>query len=86
MRQLLHGPVREHDPGHDGVEEEDEGVGDTGSNTVVSSVNVSTMSIPCIRRAPVPTLSAARTEDGAARRGSAARGSKTPYLKALVYM
>jgi hypothetical protein len=27
--ELLHGPVREHDPGHDRVDEKDERVGDT---------------------------------------------------------
>lgn len=32
VRQLLHGPVREHDPRDDRVDEEDEGVGDTGSD------------------------------------------------------
>jgi hypothetical protein len=36
MRQLLHGPVGEHDPGHDRVEEEDERVGDTGRDAVAA--------------------------------------------------
>jgi hypothetical protein len=32
--ELLHGPVREHDPGDDRVDEEDERVGDTGGDAM----------------------------------------------------
>jgi hypothetical protein len=34
MGELLHGPVREHDPGHDRVDEQDERVGDTCGDAV----------------------------------------------------
>lgn len=34
MGELLHGPVGEHDPGHDRVDEEDERVGDTCGDAV----------------------------------------------------
>jgi hypothetical protein len=34
MRQLLHGPVREHNPGDDRVEEEDKRIGNTRRDTV----------------------------------------------------
>jgi hypothetical protein len=34
MGEFLHSPVREHDPGHDRVDEQDERVGDTGGDAV----------------------------------------------------
>lgn len=34
VRELLHSPIGEHDPGDDGIEQEEEGVSDTGSDTV----------------------------------------------------
>ena len=36
VRQLLHGPGREHDPGHDRVYKEEEGVGDASSNAIAA--------------------------------------------------
>lgn len=53
MRQFLHSPIREHDPRHDRVEQEDEGVGDTSSNT--SHCQYDTLCRSCIYT-PVPTL------------------------------
>jgi hypothetical protein len=38
VRQLLHSPVCEHDPRHDRVEQEDESVGNTCSDTSQLSV------------------------------------------------
>jgi hypothetical protein len=79
--EFLHGPVREHDPRNDGVDEEDERVGDAGGDATMSSV-CAPHTVPISRSVsiPVAALSAARAHHRAARRSSAAGGGNAPYL------
>jgi hypothetical protein len=77
--EFLHGPVREHDPRNDRVDEEDERVGDTGGDAILSLV-CAPHTFSMAKPIPVTAFSAARAHHRAACSSSAAGGGNAPYL------
>src|SRR4051812_7087000 len=78
--ELLHSPIGKHYPGNDGVDKEDEGVGDTRCDTVTPSEYTRDEQI---QSPPVPAFPSTRTEDSAACRRSTAGGGYAPDLALL---
>lgn len=79
VRQLLHGPVGEHDPRNDRVDEEDERIGDTRGD----AASVSMRAVIFLLYTPVTAFPSARAQHSAAGGSSAAGGGNAPYLVLL---